>query len=456
MSFNWGKTTLERAAADLCEQMWRDPGRAFDLANHYDGHVREAAVKTLYSQASAAALVVMIERMNDWVWQVRQAAQVGYDQYLLAQRVDDLLECANLLVALQGKSRADHSERIRKTLALFVTPQFKQKVLCHFCSLKAKTARFLLRVLLDSTANERLDSAQIAMEHPDASVRKLVLNLMSESADAEIGVLLEAGLYDHSATVRTTAFRLHLQRINGHDELVVRSFCESMLLDYSHGLRAAAGWYAKQAGLDVVEFYRDQFARVESLSTAQIEALLWESTKAELKEAIPLAKQSFSSERVRTRLAAMSVLLKLAPDEQPSTVHQGLQDASPKIRSAVIKQLRTSVSLSRADLEGELLAAATRQDVHTLDRLLELFAPWHAFGLLLLLLQKGLGESIENYVFARLQRMNSYSYWFGYQHIGQEDGDRLRSHLLNIDLRHRLMPLEHLTLGLQKLGVWGE
>ncbi|VVP52300.1 hypothetical protein PS880_05436 [Pseudomonas fluorescens] len=62
-----------------------------ELSTHYNGFIREVAVRTLYSQPSPQALVALIDRLNDWVTQIRDLAAAGLKHYLSPSEAQALL-----------------------------------------------------------------------------------------------------------------------------------------------------------------------------------------------------------------------------------------------------------------------------------------------------------------------------------------------------------------------------
>lgn len=74
----------------------------------WDGYVREYAVRRLTTFRSAPALAALVERLNDWVPQVRYAAVEGFRHYLCEEHVALLLQNLDLILSLRDKRRGNH------------------------------------------------------------------------------------------------------------------------------------------------------------------------------------------------------------------------------------------------------------------------------------------------------------------------------------------------------------
>ncbi len=77
------------------------------LSLHPNGHIREQAIERLCG-GQASALRFLLLRLNDWVPQVRSAADRAVRARLTAEHLSEWLEVVGLLDALQSRSRHDH------------------------------------------------------------------------------------------------------------------------------------------------------------------------------------------------------------------------------------------------------------------------------------------------------------------------------------------------------------
>ena len=80
-------------------------GTWIELSTHYNGFVREVAVRALSRDCSPQALVALIERLNDWVPQIRDLALSGLNNYLNPAQAPALLYALESIMALAARQR---------------------------------------------------------------------------------------------------------------------------------------------------------------------------------------------------------------------------------------------------------------------------------------------------------------------------------------------------------------
>jgi hypothetical protein len=78
----------------------------------WNGYVREAALKHFAHQPSPAALKQIVLRLNDWVPQVRQAAERAFMAHLVPHMADAWIDGLDEVSALGGKTRAEHAAKL--------------------------------------------------------------------------------------------------------------------------------------------------------------------------------------------------------------------------------------------------------------------------------------------------------------------------------------------------------
>jgi hypothetical protein len=76
---------------------------------HYSGHVREAALERANVLRAPALLPAVVERLNDWVPQVRARAQALVLDWLATLDADAALRLLGALQHLREARRSDHA-----------------------------------------------------------------------------------------------------------------------------------------------------------------------------------------------------------------------------------------------------------------------------------------------------------------------------------------------------------
>ncbi|WP_162874606.1 HEAT repeat domain-containing protein [Pseudomonas viridiflava] len=226
-------------------QETHDAARALvELSRFGNGFVREAAVERLAGQASSEALVALLERLNDWVPQVRLQAQRAVEQFLVAERAELLLQALAPLLSLGHKQRVDHRQTLLKARSLLSMPQMREQVESAFGGCRGEAGRFLFDLLLEN-APDRPAFLAAALAHEDVTVRQKAVSACADLSTADAVPLLERVLQSSAASLRVQALRGLLTLLSdpaGH--------VKAALLDGSSAVRCLARWAAPRYGVD--------------------------------------------------------------------------------------------------------------------------------------------------------------------------------------------------------------
>lgn len=126
-----------------------------ELSTHYNGFIREVAVRELCSHPSPQALVALIDRLNDWVPQIRDLALVGMNLYLSASQTQALLFALEPLMALAARQRADHGPTLKSVRDVLQSPEIQDEVYANFLTRQGKAARYLFALLLEKIPRQK-------------------------------------------------------------------------------------------------------------------------------------------------------------------------------------------------------------------------------------------------------------------------------------------------------------
>jgi HEAT repeat protein len=226
-------------------QETHDVARALvELSRFGNGFVREAAVQRLAGQASTEALLALLERLNDWVPQVRQQAHKAVEQFLVVERVDLLLQTLTPLLALADKQRVDHGDTLLKARVLLSLPQLRGQVEQAFGSCRGRAARFVFDLLLEHCADRPAFLAN-ALMHEDVTVRQKAVTACADLPTADAVPLLERTLQSSASSLRVQALRGLLSMQDDPREHV-----QVALLDGSSAVRCLARWAAPRHAVD--------------------------------------------------------------------------------------------------------------------------------------------------------------------------------------------------------------
>ena len=300
-----------------------------ELCRNSNGFVREVAVRRLCDSPSPEALQELVERLNDWVPQVRDVAATGVQTYLTTAHVEALLFALDAFIALEVRQRANHGATLAQVRAVLQSADVREAVHACFIARHGRTARFLFAVLLGADASpEQL--LRDALVHRDLTVRVAAVGACAQLSPDQACVLLEQALRQSAARVRLGALQALLPL--AQDPLPA---LRQALLDASPAVRSLARWHAPRHGLEASAVLAEQLQQAMPTSKRHWLAVL--GLAAELDVELPEAwwKAALHCGYSSVRLAAVSL-----PGERPlADLLEALEDPSDKVFAALIARL---------------------------------------------------------------------------------------------------------------------
>lgn len=147
-------TALMNWLSKLLKSMGHEPAVArWDSlladASSRNGYVRERAVIAIARTGRDDGLAVLLTRANDWVAEVRQAAQAGIGLYLTSTHLSAWGRSLEQVSALQRAGRADHSGLLRQIRGYLSTSSNLQALRLQNPSPTIEVARLLFSLELD-------------------------------------------------------------------------------------------------------------------------------------------------------------------------------------------------------------------------------------------------------------------------------------------------------------------
>jgi len=222
-------------------------GTWIELSTHYNGFVREVAVRELIRDCSPEALVALIERLNDWVPQIRDLALSGLNNYLNPAQAPALLYALDSIMALAARQRVDHAPTYTAARTVLQSPEIRDKVFANFLTRQGKAARYLFSLLLETDFDpERL--LRSALAHRELTVRLAAVSVCQDLSPAQASPLLIEALSRPGAKVRVNILRALLPLSDDPGQLL-----RMALLDPSPSIRSLARWAAPRHGVDAPE-----------------------------------------------------------------------------------------------------------------------------------------------------------------------------------------------------------
>jgi len=214
------------------------------LTTHCNGFIREVAIRALRDQPSPEALAALIERLNDWVPQIRDLARESLDHYLSPSHVQALLIELDPLMALASRHRADHGPTLTAVRNILQSPEVHSDVYANFLTRQGSAARYLFKLLLEKNIDKQT-LLRDALAHRELTVRVAGVAACQALPDAQALQLLQEALPRPGAKVRVRVMRTLLPLLENPQPLLCTA-----LLDDSQSIRSLACWVAPKHGID--------------------------------------------------------------------------------------------------------------------------------------------------------------------------------------------------------------
>lgn len=315
------------------------------LSSYWDGHVREAAVRKLRHAHSPDALRAIIERLNDWVPQVRSAAVEAAVTFISGNDIAHTLPCLDAILALSRKQRADHTSFIALIDRLLSRPETHATVKAFFNASRGAVARHVFTQMLSWQSVELNKTIATGARHPDLTVRMAALKACGQLDETKSSPILKLFLEDKQPAIRKEALRAMWSR---NDSLNTRTgLLQRFLVDSSTSVRELALWYAKQIEFDVdgyLQFYMQSFPRHDANDQGALGLIGMVSAQHYL----PLVQSSFKNGRPVVRRAALVAWVQINKETAAEAVAEALLETGKVSKTA--KQL---LSKGRVDLSAE-------------------------------------------------------------------------------------------------------
>lgn len=307
----------------------RDGDTWITLSHHDNGFVREVAVRALCAEQTPQALQALIERLNDWVPQVRELAKAGIQPYLTGAHVTSLLCALESVVALAARRRVDHAATLEQVCAVLQGAQARREVHLDFLTRQGKTARFLFARLLEADT-EPATLLRDALAHRELTVRLAAAAACQALPAAQAVPLLVRALPHAAAKVRVCVLRALLPLLDDPQPLL-----RQVLLDASPAIRSLARWQAPRYGVDAAAVLAARLAG--EMPTTKRDWLGVLGLGAELQVELPLAwwRAALKSRYPSVRFAAVHQ----AGEATAGELFGLLGDPSDKVFAAIIVQL---------------------------------------------------------------------------------------------------------------------
>ncbi|MDB6006171.1 MAG: hypothetical protein JWR15_3158 [Prosthecobacter sp.] len=328
---------------------------------HSSGWIREKALIALTRSGDPGALPFVLLRSNDWVVQVRKAADQWFSAHRASVPTGQLIACLPILAALTERSYGRDSNIVSALLARLTLPAAVPALLECLLQSNAKTRRLLFSLLALNGALQEADTQSVLINHADpifgvlllkhlrqqsaelpkglldqamsaksATLRRYALYCLSEDQISQIVPLLSQAMFDSAQGVRSFAQYHLLKRLSAEDlqsryagilqEQHVRN---SRLAACILGFHEAGGRWAASQYLELAEHKSMQVrvAVLRSFAVAHFEdALTWLKTVVASDDSSSLGKAALVVFRQHPHSLTMTEIRFMLDQQRPTAV----------------------------------------------------------------------------------------------------------------------------------------
>jgi HEAT repeat protein len=206
---------------------------------HSSGWIREKAIIALMESGDAGALPFVLLRSNDWVEQVRRAADQWFSVHGAAVPVDQLAASLPILAALTERVHGRASSIVTKLLARLTLPSAATVHMKWLPRANARTRKLLFTLLGQSGALQDTDTQSVLLKNPDPIFGVLLLKHLRGQSPEVPPEILEQALSAKSATLRRYA--LHSLSEDQISQIV--PLLSQAMFDSAQGVRSFAQYH---------------------------------------------------------------------------------------------------------------------------------------------------------------------------------------------------------------------
>lgn len=340
-----------------------------DLSRDYHGFIREDVLVRAAELRSPELLEAILERLNDWVPQVRQAARTALLALVPVLPPAAILKTLPVIDRLRLAKRENHVTWIEQYYAIVVDVVGADALVVEAVTGTGEVARSCFNI---ASTNSLLDAGQLAqrvLENGADFVTSLAAwRLVAGLKVNELRTLANIGLASPFGAVRTAALRESLNSAGEQAD----ALAEQALLDPQSSVREVAMWHLKERGYPVAQFYADRLAH-DVLTMRRTRICLASLAACGTRDHVAIIKRFAAMPHARTQAAAVMSWARLAPDARDDILRFALASQFARVRQLALVFIEDFGAYIPLD---EAVTLAEEKSDHTLALSLARREPW--------------------------------------------------------------------------------
>lgn len=350
-----------------------------------NGFLREAAVQALVDLPQTGTLPMLLERLNDWVPQVRRVAQAAVRAQMQTVFLPEWIASMEALVRLGQARRDDHTAMLQAVAEFLALPEHLPVVLAAAKTSSLRVRRFVFDMQWSAAVDDvaRFQLLEAALCGDDVIVVSRALSHLETLASP----LQRRRLYGSACCSRFAAARYAGVRwlVENPDDSTDSLVC-GLGLDPGANVRWwCLRWLRSHGGLAQIVRAAEGRARDESASNRlRVVALQW-LRDADPDKAAQVGTDWLNHTQPLLRHEALSVLLARSQGgAKVQWLERAFEDPSPRVRKLLMhKAHRGHWMPSVSRLTAALLNDPTPSSMRRLLSMRSLYAAWDRLECLL-------------------------------------------------------------------------
>ncbi len=307
---------------------------------HESGFVREEAIKRLDQKSSGFELPFLLIRLNDWVDNVRVAAQMGIISRLQPHYADNFVASLPLVTRLGQAGRSEHRQTVEAIESLLKRTDCRDALLRGLKSPDRSIRRISFSLAVDSTDAASSSILERALADQDTVIRLLAARKVSaEFAGAPLDKFLSRMRIDNFMPVRREALRAFVTRLPEQAPVELRR----ALLDPHVSMRDEAQYHLRKSeSFNLASFYRQALASADNrILSAALHGLGETGSASDDKLLITFTHHPSA----KVRRIVIRALSRLNGKAHVSIFTAALQDKTPSVSREARKALLDKASV---------------------------------------------------------------------------------------------------------------
>lgn len=359
-----------------------------EVSRGSNGFGRETAIRRLMRSGNPAALPCLLERLNDWVPQVRRVASQAVEALLCDEHASAWINGLPMVLRLREQKRSDHSAILARAMDLVLRPTHLDLLLAALESKDTSLARAAARLCIEHALADPATLLERLLRQSDVVARDLAAGLLRKLDGEAFESAATRLVGDSHIRVRQEALQLLLIR---RPALGLQHAYDG-LFDEGAWIRSISLRVLKERAIDTLPLLLS--ALVPGAPFRRQRAALLCLADAHRQIALPHLLPYTQHAQASLRRSALQALARCDADLARPLLLEGLRDVSPSVVATCGRLLKTvAPTPSLAELDGAMQNALCERTFDTCLSIARAMNKWDRLILLLTLRRRAVAEA---------------------------------------------------------------